>query len=112
MSKRETFCKIDIVKKIAKKTNNTIQIRLLYDVIDLINKYISDEISANKTFSVEKFGTIYQATGKPKLMWSHAQQKEITTIPRTKIKFAMHHVFSKLLKDKRKNIIEVLKTEK
>lgn len=107
-----SFGKIDIVKRIGKKINNTIQKRLLNDIIDLITDFISDEVSANRVFSVNKFGTFHQATVKPRLVWSRLYQRQVMTKPNRKFKFSPHVVFSNLLKDKRKNIIEALKTEK
>jgi nucleoid DNA-binding protein len=112
MSKINTFGKNEIAKKIGKKINNTIPKRLLFDIIEIINNFISDEVSANRVFSVNKFGTFYQATRKPQLVWSNFYQKKVMTRPSRQVKFAKHDVFSKLLKSKRKNIIETLKTEK
>jgi nucleoid DNA-binding protein len=112
MSKSNIFGKTDIIIRINKKINHTVPKRLLFDVIEIINNFISDEVSANRTFSVTKFGTFYQATRKPYLKWSTQQQKKVMTKESRQVKFAKHDVFSKLLKSKRKNIIETLKTEK
>lgn len=112
MSKPNTFGKNEIAKKIGNKISHTIPKRLLFDVIDLINNFISDEVSANRVFSVTNFGTFYQATRKPCLKWSNILQKKIMTREGRRVKFAKHDVFSKLLKSKKENIIETLKTKK
>lgn len=112
MFKNNVFDKMDIVYNISKKINRTIPTRLLSDIIDLINEFAYNEISLNKIFSVNKFGTFYQAARKPRLVWSNFHQKQVMSHPRTQIKFSPHIIFTKLLKNKRKNIIEILKSEK
>ena len=106
------FGKQDLIYKIGKKINNSIQVRLLDDIIDLITNFICDELSENKTFSVNKFGTFHQKFKKPRLVWSNLQQKEVMSRSKREVKFSPHVVFTNLLKSKRKSIVEVLKVEK
>jgi nucleoid DNA-binding protein len=106
------FGKTDLVYKIGKKINNSIRSRLLDDIVDLITNFICDEISVNKNLSVNKFGTFYQVSTKSRLVWSNFKQKEIFSRPKRKVMFAPHMTFSKLLKNKRKAIIEAFKTQK
>lgn len=112
MSNKKLFGKIDLISKIGKKINNSIQTRLLDDIIDLISNIICDEIAKNEIFSINKFGTFYQTTTKSRLVWSHVQQKKILSTPKRKVMFAPHETFSKLLKYKRKTVIEAFKSQK
>lgn len=105
------FKKSDLILKISKKTNKSVPKRLINDIVNIIINYICEEVSANKTISVNKFGTFYQAPTKPRLVWSNFQEKMILSQSKVNVKFEPHTVFSKLLKDKRISLIEAFKNE-
>lgn len=95
-----------IVSKIYKKFNKALHKRLIQDAVNIICLQLQDNLSKNKTVSVENFGTL-----SPYLFHEHLGMDVSTGQIRNfssfrTIKFHPHHNFLFLLTPRRANFLK------
>lgn len=96
--------KPNLIHKINKKLGKAVPIRQLFDIVEIINLYIYDEIINNRPIHIDKFGTISQMILSSKKTWSRFKNQYIMSSPSRKLVFRPHVVFKKLIQLKRKNL--------
>jgi len=94
----------DFVKKIHKKVFKAIEYRQLFDIIDIINKYMYDQIINNNPIYIDKLGVITQTVTTSKKTWSRRQNKFVMSTPSKRIVFRPHYTFERLIFLKKKNL--------
>jgi hypothetical protein len=93
-----------IVKKITKKVGSAVPYRLLFDIINIINNYMYEEIINDRLISIDGLGYITQIVPKSTKRWSRFQNKYVMSKPTKKLVFRANKTFKKLIELKRESL--------
>ena len=96
--------KTKLASNINKKLGKAIPVRQLYDIFEIINLHIHEEILNNRPIYIDQFGTISQFILSSKKTWSRIKNEYIMSKPSRKLVFRPHVVFKKLIQLKRKKL--------